>query len=448
MPRRRIQRRPVRTRRHWRIPPPPLRDGDAPGPEGLLVLDDFEGAFGVVLWKSLRAVTLWSETDPVDRPGLFSTDDRDRRLSEINSVLHGEDHPMREPLELLADLVSPPGENGDVAELKPEEAVGLACTRVAAWAEGEGKPRTQIEFLQAGALACPTNPRFALAVMRAARDLAQYSRAEAWFHRSVGLARQARDWDSYVRAYLAHGTMMRRRGALPAARRSYLKALRRASRQGLREARSMALHDLFVLEEYAGNFEKAQTHAAHAIDAYGAGHPNLPDLAHDLAVTWLQKGYFDSSLQVLERVQGLVSDASRPVALGSLARAYAGVGDESGYTRYRRELTRIPPGPGVAEAWIEVARGALLLGNRTEARDAVRRGEDLARTRMEGQIRFMAQSMFDAIAAEEAAAGERRAGAPRTATDEARERMVDRLVLLLEPTGGRRNRPREAPVRS
>lgn len=447
MPRRRIQRRPVRTRRHWRIPPPPLRDGDAPGPEGLLVLDDFEGAFGVVLWKTLRAVTLWSDAAPADRPTLFSSEDRDRRLSEINSVLHGGDHAIREPLEALADLVASDGEENPYPDLTSEEAVGLSCTRIASWAEDQGKPRSQIEFLQAGALACPTNPRFALAVMRAARDLAQYSRAEAWFHRSVGLARQARDWDSYVRAYLAHGTMMRRRGALPAARRSYLKALRRATRQGLREARSMALHDLFVLEEYAGNFDKAQSHAAHAIDAYGAGHPNLPDLAHDLAVTWLQKGYFDSSLQVLERVHELVSDASRPVALGSLARAHAGVGDESGYTRYRRELTRIPPGPGVAEAWIEVARGALLLGNRTEARDAVRRGEDLARTRMEGQIRFMAQSMFDAIAAEEAASGERKE-APRTAADEARERMVDRLVLLLEPTGGRRSGPREAPVRS
>jgi tetratricopeptide (TPR) repeat protein len=447
MARKRIQRRPFRTRRHWRIPPPPLRDGDAPGPEGLLVLDDIDGAFGVVLWKALRAVTLWSDSAPADRMELFSAEDRDRRLAEVETVLHGEDHPARESLETLARMMFPgEGEDGSPSVMEEEE-VGLACTRLAAWAEGLGKFRTQIEFLQAAALACPTNPRFALAVMRAARDLAQYSRAEAWFHRSVGLARQARDWDSYTRAYLAHGTMMRRRGALPAARRSYLKALRRASRQGLGEARSMALHDLFVLEEYAGNHEKAQGHAAEAADSYGAGHANLPDLAHDLAVAWLQQGYFDSSLQVLERVQDWVSDSSRPVALGSLARAYAGVGDEAGYTRYRRELTRIPPGPGVAEAWVEVARGALLLGNRTEARDAVRRGEDLARTRMEGQIRFMAQSMFDAIAAEEAAAGERRGSGTRTAADEARDRLVDRLVLLLEPTGGRRGR-RGVPQRS
>jgi len=421
----RAKRTPKKSRRHWRIPPPPLRDGDAPGPEGLLVLHDLDGELGVVVWKMLRSVLLWAETSPSDRATLFSADAGERRRAELLAVT-GEEHPLVEPMESLLRMM-------DQDSIPDPDEVGVACLQVAGWADEKEFPRTAIEFRQAAALSCPSNPRFALAVMRTARDLAQYSRAEAWFHRSVGLARQCRDWDTYVRAYLAHGTMMRRRGALPAARRSYLKALRRATRQGLSEVRSMTLHDLFVLEEYASNRKAAERYAELAADAYGSGHRSLPILAHDVAVAWLQQGYFENSLQVLQSVFPHLPEAYRPVALGSLARSSAGVGDTAGFTRARRDLSRIPPGPGVAEAWVEVARGALLLGNREEARDAVRRGEDLARSRMEGQIRFMAQSMFDAIEAEEAAARRTTPEAAEEGEATDRSRLADRLVVLLEP---------------
>ncbi|TVP47478.1 MAG: hypothetical protein EA350_05050 [Gemmatimonadales bacterium] len=390
------------------------------------MLHDLDGDFGVVVWKMLRSVLLWAETSPSDRGSLFSPDAGQRRRAELLAATHGENHPLLEPMESLLRMMDPD-------TIPDPDEVGVACLRIAGWADENEFPRTAIEFRQAAALSCPSNPRFALSVMRTARDLAQYSRAEAWFHRSVGLARQCRDWDTYVRAYLAHGTMMRRRGALPAARRSYLKALRRATRQGLSEVRSMTLHDLFVLEEYASNRDAADRYAGLAADSYGPGHRSLPTLAHDVAVAWLQQGYFENSLKVLRSVFPHLPEAYRPVALGSLARSSAGVGDTPGFSRARRDLSRIPPGPGVAEAWIEVARGSLLLGNRAEARDAVRRGEDLARTRMEGQIRFMAQSIFDAIEAEEAAAL-RQVPEPSeggAATD--RSRLADRLVVLLEP---------------
>jgi tetratricopeptide (TPR) repeat protein len=430
----RAKRTPKKSRRHWRIPPPPLRDGDAPGPEGLLVLHDLEGEFGVVVWKMLRSILLWAETSPSERATLFSDDAGQRRRAELLAVTHGEDHPILEPMESLLRMMEPDS-------IPDPDEVGVACMLIAGWADENEFPRTAIEFRQAAALSCPSNPRFALSVLRTARDLAQYSRAEAWFHRSVGLARQCRDWDTYVRAYLAHGTMMRRRGALPAARRSYLKALRRATRQGLSEVRSMTLHDLFVLEEYASNREAADRYAELAADSYGPGHRSLPILAHDVAVAWLQQGYFENSLKVLRSVFPYLPEAYRPVALGSLARSSAGVGDTVEFARARRDLSRIPPGPGVAEAWVEVARGSLLLGNREEARDAVRRGEDLARSRMEGQIRFMAQSMFEAIEAEEAAARETAPEPAGSGAASDRSRLADRLVVLLEPlsSGDRRH---------
>jgi hypothetical protein len=194
--------------------------------------------------------------------------------------------------------------------------------------------------------------------MRTARDLAQYSRAEAWFHRSVGLARQCRDWDTYVRAYLAHGTMMRRRGALPAARRSYLKALRRATRQGLSETRSMTLHDLFVLEEYASNREAADAVRRKAADSYGSGHRSLPYPGARRGGGVAPAGVFRGlSLKVLRSVFPTCRSPHRPIALGSLARCSAGVGDVAAFSSVPGVSSpaspRAPASPKPGSRWPE-----------------------------------------------------------------------------------------------
>ena len=63
--------RPARrkTQRRWRIPPVLTQ-----GPEvfeGLGVLDEVRGDAGVMLWQALRDASLWAETDPELRVGLF-----------------------------------------------------------------------------------------------------------------------------------------------------------------------------------------------------------------------------------------------------------------------------------------------------------------------------------------------------------------------------------------
>ncbi len=376
--------------RRWRIPPPLLQSGEGPGPEGLSILEEFRNELGMVLWKSLRSVLLWTESDPNARRSLYDEGAEERRQVEILSAVPGDEVNLRQALEdLLAVLARP-------SRVDPE-FVGVACNRVAAWAEKKQAPRTSLEFLQAAALACPADPTFAVAVGRATRDLAEYGRAEAWYYRGIGLARQAGNWEPYVRAYLSHGIMMLRRGALPAARRSFLKALRRARRQSLREGEALALHDLFALEGRSGDREGALAYAREAVQSYGPDHASFPRLAHDIAYFWLEQGDHEHALPVFMATFSRVTRGDRPFVLGSLSRAAAGMGDVGAYEWSRRELEEYSPAPGVAEAWVDTARAALALDRLDEATEAANLAESVARARREGQMRFLAESVLKEI---------------------------------------------------
>jgi tetratricopeptide (TPR) repeat protein len=364
-----------------------VQDADSPGPEGLSVLREVEGEVGVVLWKSLRSVLLWAEASNQDRWNLFDEEATRRRESEILQHLPGASPDLVAAVRDLLPLLARP-------ERADAEFVGRACQRITSWAEGKNAPRTRLEFLQAAALACPSEASYALAVGRAARDLTHYSRAEAWYQRALGLSRQVGEWEVYVRAYLSHGNMMLRRGAVPAARRSFLKGLRRSRRQGITGVEGEALHDLCVLEWRAGNRSLALAYGEQAVRVQGPRHTGLPRLAHDIAYLWLEEGQYSHALPVFMATLAKVKEVERPVVLGSIGRAAAGAGDVSGYEWARRRLLDAPPGPGVAESWVDMALAAARLARTDEVEEAARLAESIARARKEGQMRLMAESIL------------------------------------------------------
>jgi len=420
-------------RRRWRIPPPLVQDACSPGPEGLEVLGEFRNELGAVLWKTLRSVLVWAGTDAATRRHLFDDAAADRRQLEILSAAADEDSAPRGALEDLLVILARP-------ERADPEFVGVACNRIATWAEGRGATRTRLEFIQAAALCCPANAWFALAVGNASRDLVQYGRAEAWYFRAIGLARQGSDWEAYVKAYLNHGIMMLRRGVLPAARRSFVKALRRSRRQGHREGEAKALHDLSAVEFRAGDFDRAIAYGAGALEAYGSEHEALPRLAHDIAYYWLERGAFRRALSVFYETLGRVGRAERPVVLGSLARAAAGVQDIAAYRWAHRELERYDPAPGLAEAWVDVARAALALDRPEEAGEAARFAESVARARREGQMRFLAEEVLERARAESNRVAESsREGQDAVASSDALARSLIR-TLQLRPASSRGGR--------
>ncbi|HEX2093525.1 MAG TPA: tetratricopeptide repeat protein [Longimicrobiaceae bacterium] len=391
------QRKP-RRRWRWHIPPAIVRGPEAL--EGTEVLDDFGGELGLVLWQSLRDISLWSSITPHDaRAGLFSPNAGKRRAA---SLLAADPDPrISGALATIAGILEDPAGTST-------EVVMLACREVSQWAEDEGLSATALAFAQAAALASPGNAAAGFRVGLLARRRGEYARAETWFRRTIGLARQSRDWLSYAMAFNSLGNLYAMRGNLPVARQLQIRAYRAAKRHSLRPTLAMVLHDLFVIAVRANQHEEAAALARSAFDAYDPENPQFPAFAHDVAYFWMSHGQFAPALSVFN---ALLPQLRRPLdrigVLGSIARAAGGVGDLTAYAGARDALWKhVHASESLeisADALLDLAAGATSLGRWAEAEEASRMAEQMATERQQAQIMFNAQSALEAIRSERSA---------------------------------------------
>lgn len=383
--------RPARrkTQRRWRIPPVLTQ-----GPEvfeGLGVLDEVPGDAGVMLWQALRDASLWAESAPELRAGLFHP--RASSPDAAFSALPGE---LVAAVRDLYALCMDPGSHDPVR-------VAAACRAVAHWAEERGLLATALAFCQSSALADPMDAAAACDVARLARRRAEEARAETWYRRTVAVARQRGDWATYSRAFLGLGALHARRGSLSAARRFHMRALRAANRNTLRELEARALHKLFSVAVGVGNRAEAVRLAGSALAMYGAGHPRTPRLALDVARHWGDGGHFQRALPVLRALlPRLEGSPLRVAALAELARAAAGTGDADAFLdawAQAWELAREEPGVDPpARAVLSLARAAAALGAWSKAETAARHALRIATERQESRATTVAESVLEAVA--------------------------------------------------
>jgi tetratricopeptide (TPR) repeat protein len=358
------------------------------GPEGMAVLEEIGGLLGSLVWGTLRSVRAWVDAPVEDRSGMFPEDAARRRMAEVLEASPPDN--IEGALTDLAQLLEQP------ADLDPA-AVGVACTRIARWADAGAHFHTAAQYYQVAANACLSNADYALAAARAARDLADYARAEVWLQRAVGLARQTGSWETYTRTYLAYGTMMRRRGNVPAARRAIDRAFRRATRHGFAHLRAAASHDLAVIELNYGDLNRAEQHAHDAMRDYPPSDHRVRQLAHDVSCIWVRRGKPRDALAVFRALEIDADAASKPFIFGSIALAAGLSGELSDFRDALRSLECVSPAPGVAEAWTEVAQGALHLNLYSEAEDALARAGLLATSRKEHRIEFLVEDLREQI---------------------------------------------------
>lgn len=376
-----------RTRR-WRVPPPLTR-----GPElmeGAEILREVSGEAAVLLWKSLRSVTLWATTDPREQAKLFAPGAGERRMAEILAVEIEEE--LAQPLQTFAALLDSPTSLS-------KEAVALACRRVAQWASQKQLTGTTLAFTQAAALVCPSDASLAHEVGRLARAGGELARSESWHRRAIMLGRQTGAWEPYARAYVSLGNLASRRGNFPQARRCQIKAYRAAKRHALVEVMGMALHDLFLIAVDTGDTIEAQRRARQAFRAYGPTHPRIPYLAHDLAVLWNREGRFGQALPILlALLPRFNAPDERLLVHANIARAAGGLRDvvtfEDAWAAADSLMILPQTAPRKAQALLNLARGATGLSQWERAEAAAQEALEQATRRGESQIVFQAESVL------------------------------------------------------
>jgi tetratricopeptide (TPR) repeat protein len=310
-----------RARRLWCLPPAVTRE---PGEtlEGMHVLSELPPAPAHALWTALRDVTLWASTPDERRPALFTPAAEARRRPEPGEPL---DPALEVPLATLATVVSH-------AAQASAPVVSLACLDVSKWARAQGAMGTAVSFAQAAALASPDDAQPALAVGRLALQWGRPARAETWLRRAVGLARRARDWESYGSACVSLGEIHLASERLDGAAKYWWLAARVARRQQLRYVRAEAMHGLMRVSMATGDLQTAEPYARAAQRAYGRAHARMPDLRHDMTHLMVRRGEFERVMPLLRRQLGEVNaPGMRMAALALQAHAAAELGDSPLY---------------------------------------------------------------------------------------------------------------------
>lgn len=382
---------PRKTRRRWRVPPAITHGPESL--EGTAVLRELPSGLGGLFWQAIRDISLWASVQGEERSEVFAPSAAESRAAAVRSVeVPGE---LEHPFSVLARLLEKP-------RGVSEEAVMGACEEISAWADREGALATALAFAQAAALAQPRNAAASFRVGQLARRRAEHARAETWFRRTVGLARQSGDWASYSLAFLGLGVLYIQRGNFPSARRFLIRSLRAAKRHSLHEIAGCAYHDLFVVATETGQNTAAQEYARQAYREYGPRDSRVPRLAHDVAYFWMTQGHFERSLGVFN---ALLPHFERPLdrlfLLAGIARAGGGAGDREAVERVWEEASSQAAKPelveGAAQALLDMARGAASVNEWERAEEAAERSLALAVERNAGHIRLTAESVLEAV---------------------------------------------------
>jgi tetratricopeptide (TPR) repeat protein len=425
-----------RRRQPQRIPPPITHGEDSL--DALVVLRELPDDLALVGWKTIRSVRLWAELPPEERGAVFAPDALAARLLLVREI---ESPELRGALEDAARVLAPdPAQPAEVAD---------ACGRLAAWADERGASGAALEFLQAGALVLPSDAVLAHAVARLARRRAEFARAETWYRQAIFAARRSRDRETLARAYCGLGTTFMLRGSYPAARQALIRALRAARRHALHPIAALISHELAVIGIRTDQAAEVFRFARAALEGYGAGHPRLPALAHDVAVFWMNRGYFAAALGVFEAIPASFGEpADRLILAASRARAAGGAGERDAFAAAWQAALDLVDRPEAAErastALVELARGAAFLEEWQRAEEAAGRALELARARGEGEKALEAESVL-----ESARRGARK-GAPRSRSVRAPRQvqwLARELVARLPAAAGANRTPPPPPPR-
>jgi tetratricopeptide (TPR) repeat protein len=357
------------------------------------VLREVDGGLGVVLWEALRAVWDWV------------LDAAEGRTSSEPKSERGEIHPRWSFARLEApELLDPLGTFAGLSAaplLVTPVSLAEAAHRVARWAEDKALNETAIQFAEAAAAVEPDNAEWANLAGRMCRRAGELPRADQWYDRAIGLARQTRNRREWVFGNLGAGTTAYRQGRKQDARRHFLSVAWKTRDSGHKAAAAKSQHDLMLISAETGDLRDALEHARRAFDWYPKHHRRMPYFAHDFAFLAVLCGASRPARRLLEAVlQRIQLPHEQLLVWGTLARAAA---EEENQIAFRRARTRVATSSALypehaAPALVNAAIGSARVGDVQFAERFARTAQQLARTRGLREPERVAEAVLSALA--------------------------------------------------
>jgi len=338
-----------------------------PGAEGRSVLTEVPEPLALHTLKALRLVLAWSGGPQTASP-LSRRREMDRWEADVLAT-PAEDG-LWEPLVVLVGQLRRP-------RTAQASVIGQCCLAIADWAASAGADETAVLFAEAGALSWPDNPRLAWVAGRMLRTRGRYRLAEYWLRRAARVAIWGDDLETQDLAFNSLGNLFSQQGSFVDALEYLTRALRVARRHRIKGREGAVTHDLFAVAVLTGDHLKAERLAAGAFQLYGADHPNLPKLAHDVAQLWLRQSQFALVLPVLRALLPLFdAKQDRLRVLASTARAAGACGERQEFEHAWTEAWAIAHAPTVETAavvpaaLVDLGLGAASLSDWSHATEA------------------------------------------------------------------------------
>jgi len=199
------------------------------------------------------------------------------------------------------------------------------CDRLSNFLQDEGLDFAGLAFAVLAGLCAQGDAMQAMKVGRFARHLARWEMAEAWFDHAIALGKHEKLKHVVAVGMNSIGNVYFYKGDYREAVVRHTAALNFVRRHKIKEVEGFILHDLSAVAVCAGDFERAEKYAKAALSAYGPQHRNVPKLAHDAVLVWLDQGHYEYAASVLNcLVRRLLRPSERLIALAHLAVALAG----------------------------------------------------------------------------------------------------------------------------
>lgn len=379
--------KPKRTPRYRTAQPPP-----EPLPDHQILLD-LEDPLARVLWRGLRDVRDWTDTDPGQRGTLFGPPSEDFRERLLYAAAQAPE---------LADAVGVLGSLRVSPRMVSIADLVRACVDIWKWADGRGLVQTALAFSEAAAGLDLDNPILACDAGKVARRAAMGDRAEQWFDRAQKSAARQKNRRELIRALLGHGALMRETGRFKEARVLIERASQMAASTRRHRQAAESAHDLLAIAIEDGSYGECERYVRLALRSYSSHHPSVPRLVHDWAFYLTRLALYRQAVPLLVAIVPLARRPElRMLYQGTLARAAAGAGRRDLYEEAVRGVVTLSGlhQEFAAAALANSAEGARFFAEWDRGEGYAARAVEIARERNETDVQRGALEILDGIAA-------------------------------------------------